>query len=151
MYAIAPDMQTFQTYTARNVHFVLVFIVNNNHCFPIVNEDIKQYVSKAKVINLTLFNWTCKATQCIFVKQYKDEIELIDNVTYGKDTEIKTTNEYIQEIIELKEKETEMATFNEDGQIESIFNEKKNKKLGFDDDRLTPEYLKLINGEPLDG
>ena len=47
-YAIGKTIKCFEQYVAEKYRILLTYIQNNNYCYPIINDELKKFVVKAK-------------------------------------------------------------------------------------------------------
>jgi hypothetical protein len=57
VYALNPLMKVFENYIADDSQHALVFIVNNKHCYPIMDAKLRQMVFKSKEISLGSYTY----------------------------------------------------------------------------------------------
>ena len=77
VYALDPLFEVFNSYTSEEPKITLVFLVNNNHLYPILDETMKRQASRTKKIELQDFKW---------LVDYED-YEYIENENYIDDTQ----------------------------------------------------------------
>lgn len=59
--ALSPMGGIFMSYKAKiHTKVNLCFIVNNNHCYPILDKSFKQQITARKSLDLSTFEWTVK-------------------------------------------------------------------------------------------
>ena len=77
VYALDPLFEVFNSYTSEEPKITLVFLVNNNHLYPILDETMKRQASRTKKIELQDFKW---------LVDYED-YEYIENENHIDDTQ----------------------------------------------------------------
>jgi hypothetical protein len=57
-YVLNPFGEVISPEISKHVELLLVFMINNKHCFPVVNQELKRFVSKTKCLDLApqIFN-----------------------------------------------------------------------------------------------
>ncbi len=90
VHALDPMLHTFTKHIAKDAHVSLVFIVNNNHCYPILDKDMKRLTAITGKLDLNEFLFDVKYDDYHFIPTAlikSNNSELI-NGTIGGDKQI---------------------------------------------------------------
>jgi len=120
VYAIDPLMQVFKYHKADNTRYTLVFVVNNDHLYPVLNADTKKSVVQSGKLSLNEYKFTINY----------DDIQYINN---NQQTESTTSKVILFEDI--------------DDVNENLIMQKMKKVM--DTTGTMVEYIKFYNGRPV--
>lgn len=133
VYAVDPFMKLFDSYIADDAFYSLVFLCNNNHCYPITDEEQRQQIFKSKSINIKKLEYHIEDTESyIYVDNVKDSYDKLVNGHYNQklilidcDKNDITMYELVNDIIKHSNTMIETIHFDSDKRVSAFMYRKK--------------------------
>ena len=78
VFALDPLFEVFNSYVGEDPRITLVFVVNNNHLYPVLDKELKKQASRTKHLILQDFKWSVDYEHYDYIRS-KNEIDTCEN------------------------------------------------------------------------